>query len=70
MNMNIDAEKKIVELLDQLETNAKDIFVREEVNKKRGNYSLTELPADLAIEHTIRLIRTRLIQEGVLPEEY
>lgn len=61
--MSAQEKTIIIELLNQVQHGAKDIYVRETVNGKVGNYALTELPAYLAIQHTCRLIRERLIQE-------
>ena len=38
------------------------IYVREQVNGKWGSYALTELPADLALDHALKFI-----EEGRIP---
>lgn len=61
--MSADDVKKIVKLLDEIQNNTKDTFVREVVNGNWVSIPLSELPTELAIVHVCKLIRTRLIQE-------
>jgi hypothetical protein len=49
------------ELLNLIEQNADAIYIRETVAGKRGNYALSNLPADLALYHAFRFIRQRMI---------
>lgn len=61
--MSADDVKKIVKLLDEVQNNTKDTFVRELVNGKWVSIPLSESPTEVAIVHVCRIIRTRLIQE-------
>ena len=56
-------EAKSVEFLcDYIEEHASQIYIREYVNGQLGSYALTELPASLAVKHTLRFIK-----EGGMP---
>lgn len=46
------------ELCDWIETQADRVHVREKVDRKWGNYKLTELSADRAIHHALQWVRT------------
>lgn len=50
------------ELCDYIIKYADDIYVRENINGKWGSYALSEIPAMLALKHTIGWIK-----EGVVP---
>lgn len=55
-----ETDLSIAELLDALEQGADSIPIREQVNGKWGNYTLSELPGNVAVKHICRMIRRKL----------
>ncbi len=61
MKMSLEnLPEELGEVINKIENNADEIYVREEINGKWGSYSLTELPAKLAIKHALRFIKRRI----------
>ncbi len=58
---NVMKKIRIDELCDYIVENANRIYVRENVKGKWGSYALTELPAELAIQHALRFIKERRV---------
>lgn len=54
--------KTIGDLANYISLHKRSIYVREQIDGKWDSYSLSELPADLAIDHTLRFI-----QQGIVP---
>lgn len=67
--MQADDIESLDELCEYIETYADGIYVREEVDGEWGSHALTELPAEQAIEHTLRFIRERRVPGRVVDEE-
>jgi len=67
--MEVEDEEILIDDIDSAEQLANyislyksHIYVREWVNGKWGSYSLTELPAHLAVDHALSFI-----QRGIIP---
>lgn len=54
--------KDLMQLCDYIIRWADDIYVREQIEGKWGSYSLTEIPAKLALKHALTWIK-----EGRIP---
>lgn len=57
------ARSRVIELLDRIEQHTDEIYVREIIYGKHGNFrniSLLELPTHLAIRHICRMLRVNL----------
>lgn len=59
--MNIEQVKTLEALASYIKEYKSGIYVREQVNGKWGSYSLTELPADKAIDHALSFIERGFI---------
>ena len=59
----------VCEVLERIEQNLGTIYVPEQMDGKRGSYSLAELPGDKAIAHAFRLLRMGTVVVVKDPEE-
>jgi hypothetical protein len=52
----------LAQILDRMEKHSGDIYIRAEINGKWQTTRLTDLPAEMAIEHVCRFIRQGVLE--------
>jgi hypothetical protein len=55
--------RKLIEIINEIEAQVGSIPVRERLNDEWGNYFLSDLPGHLAIRHFCKLLRCKLRYE-------